>query len=198
MTNPAVAPITEATCPGAESGAVLLVLAWAAHSGVALAPKGKAGIGVHSRDEHFQFPPDVADALAVHWRAVRERVDATHRSLATRGLASWPNIETALLTVLTWTDAVSERFGSDTTMDYEERAAIAEHDGGLPRWLAEANAVEYIVRRRLAPLAKVKVDAPDAVDATQKRACGATLPVEALSLPGGPMRFGRSRSFRRP
>ena len=131
---------------------VLTVLTWATWTGATVTPRGAAGVAVLAPDRAFELPADVAGALDAEWRAVRAALDATHAALRTGGYPGWPAVRPALLTVAAWADVVRAGFDDDTVEWWEERAGIYEYAAGVPRWIAECQAVEDVVRERLAAL----------------------------------------------
>jgi hypothetical protein len=155
-----VAAVERAAAPAPTADAaplvVLTVLTWAISAGAAVTPAGAAGLevlapmpaaGHHPRAEHL--PPEVHAALATGWPAVRAALDAARETLPERDCYGWPSVAPALLTLVAWADAVRAGLDADAAEWWEERAAIYEADAGFPRWYAESQAAEDLVRSRL-------------------------------------------------
>lgn len=137
---PALQLIDAPPDPAADT---LAALRWAVKVGVALVPSARAGIVVvdprhASRTQAMEIPPAVFGALSRSWRSVRAAVDEACSTIAAAGVALPDDVVTALA----WTQAERAELRGDALELWHERAAVLEYDGGLPRWIADALAVE--------------------------------------------------------
>lgn len=130
------------------------VLAWAAATGAALAPRGPVGLAllaprVLGAVRPLEVPAPVRAALSADWCVLRALLDDTHAVLGRAGLPGWPaSLDgasgAAVLTVATWAAVVRYTLADDAEGNAWRTLARAELARGAPRWLAALAASERL------------------------------------------------------